>query len=195
VRDGLPMVSKGIRVTSFMHTVLSYDHTRRRKMKTKISMTGIIGILMLVLGTTSLTAQNFSGKFNENFPVFGFNLLGYPKAPTARALVQADNFINVTTENGVRKAVCESSSTNNKGVFTATILLTSDGNRILRLRFSLQSDEFTEQNYLTYLNAVMLQSGKSQETRYRGTESSLGQVLGGFSQFIELIYDTDKLFR
>ncbi|MHB9291757.1 hypothetical protein Holit_00840 [Hollandina sp. SP2] len=64
----------------------------------------------------------------------------------------------------------------------------------MRIQVSVQSDDFTEQNYLTYLNVVNLSNGQSQEVRYNGSQNSLGQVLGAFSQFIDLLYDKSKLF-
>jgi hypothetical protein len=47
---------------------------------------------------------------------------------------------------------------------------------------------------LTYLGVVIFSDGQSKEVEYNGTQKSLGQVLGAFSQFINSFYDKSKLF-
>jgi hypothetical protein len=153
-------------------------------------ITFFIGIMCL--GIFSTHAQNFSSKFDPNFPVFGFDLLGYSSKPTAKALFQSNNFINQSDDEGLR-AVVEKSSTD-RGIFSVQILLSKGKTRVMRIQVSVQSDDFTEQNHLTYLNFVNLSNGQSQEVRYNGSQNSLGRVLGAFSQFIDLLYDKSKLF-
>jgi hypothetical protein len=141
---------------------------------------------MLLFGTFAVNAQTVSNNFNENYQVFG-----YPEKPTAKALFLDNNLITRSIF-GI-KALWENKSTTN-GVFTATMLLTRGSTRYARLAVSVRSDDFTEQNYLTYLGSVFFSNDKSMEYKYDGTQESLRQVVDAFSQFTNLFYDKTKLF-
>jgi hypothetical protein len=148
-------------------------------------------IIMLLFGTFTVNGQTFSNNFNENYQVFGFDSSGHPEKPTAKVLFLDNNLITRSVF-GV-KALWENKSTTN-GVFTATMLLTRGSARYARLTISVRSDDFTEQNYLTYLGSVFFSNSKSMEYKYDGTQESLRQVIDAFSHFTNLFYDKSKLF-
>jgi hypothetical protein len=145
-------------------------------------------ISMLLFGAFTVTAQTFSNNFNENYQVFG---LGYSENPTAKALFLDDN-LSTRSVFGI-KALWENKSTTN-GVFTATMLVTRASKSYARLTVFVRSDDFTEQNYLTYFGSVFFSNGKSMEYAYDGTQESLRQISDAFSHFINLFYDKSKLF-
>jgi hypothetical protein len=145
-------------------------------------------IIMLLFRTFTVNAQTFSNNFNENYPIYGF---GYPENPTAKALFLGNN-LNTRGVFGV-KAILENKSITN-GVFTATFLLTRGSARYARLTVFVRSDDFTEQNYLTYLGAVFFSTGRSRENEYDGTQKSQKQILDAFSHLIDFFYDKSKLF-
>ncbi len=157
----------------------------------------LLGLLSLFL-LLNVEAQSFSGAFNENYPIFGFTMLGYSKAPTAKALVTPENFMSATYEKGSMKTTLEKKKIE-KGKLTVTLLLeiiekTSGKKNRVRMQFSIKSDDMAEQNYLTYLRVIDLNSGTSQVVEYDGySQRSLGQVLGGFSEMIKIFYNIDKL--
>jgi hypothetical protein len=143
-------------------------------------------IIVLVCGIVSAQAQTFSNTFNENYQVFDFDSLGHSENPSAKALFLDDN-LSTRSVFGI-KATWENKATTN-GVFTAAMLLTRGGKRYARLTVSVQSDEVTEQNYLTYLGVVVLSNGKSMGYTYDGTQESLRQIADAFSHFMNLFYD------
>jgi hypothetical protein len=159
-------------------------------MKKKIIFMGMF-IIMLLFGTFTVNAQTFSQNFNENYQVFGFDSSGHPEKPSVKALFLDNNLITHSVF-GV-KAVWENKSTIN-GIFTATMLLTKGSTRYTRLTVFVRSDDFTKQNYLTYLGSVFFSNGKSMEYKYDGTQESLRQVVDAFSLFTNLFYDKSKLF-
>ena len=151
-------------------------------------------IVLIVFSIININAQEFSKNFNADYPLFGFNLLGYPSSPSASAFIDETNLMSVSNENENIQVSIENKSSQ-KGIFSITLLMVVDKQKIAKMQFSMQSDDFSEKNYLTSLKFIDLSSGESLLMEYDGySQRSLGKVLGGFSQLLELFYNTDKLF-
>ncbi len=151
-------------------------------------------VVLIVFSVININAQEFSKNFNVDYPLFGFNLLGYPTSPSASAFVDETNLMSVSNENGNIQVSIENKSSKN-GIFSITLLLVVNKQKIAKMQFSMQSDDFSEQNYLTSLRVIDLSSGQSQLSEYDGySQRSLGEVLGGFSSLMEMFYNMDKLF-
>lgn len=153
----------------------------------------LAGVFFCAVISNSLTAQDFTKPFQPEYPIFGFEYLGYSSIPTAQDLLLPENLLDVTNDNGHGQATFEDLSIDN-GVCSVTLLFEANEKKLIRLQFKMQSDSFAEKNYLTYLKMANLSNGNTQEIYYYGTQESLGEVLGGFSQLVNIFYDKNKLF-
>jgi hypothetical protein len=133
----------------------------------------------------------YSSSFNEDYPVFGVSYVGYPKSLNPRDLLQESNLLALTNDKGAFKAKIENTK-KAKGCLGVTLSLSSDGKKIAELQYYLISNDSNQQNYLTYVKYIV-QDGDTTDSRYTGSEKSLGQVLGFFSGVMKQFYNTDAL--
>jgi uncharacterized protein YxeA len=158
-------------------------------MKNEMMLMGIIGI-MLVYETVTVNAQHFSKNFNMDYPVYGFDLMGYSKSPTVRELTLPDNFIS----DGNRRVTCEEAGFNKDGdEYTIKLLLNNGLTRTARLEVKFKSDTVTGRNFVTALSFRDLSTGRTERISYSDREQRLEQLITRFVEFMDMFYTKDKL--
>lgn len=156
---------------------------------------GLFFCFICILLLSSINAQDFSDKFNKDYPLFGYKIFGFKTAPKVSKFANIDYFNSVTNENGKIETVLEDESIK-KGIKSLTLLISINDTKVCRMLISFQSDEFSEQNYLTYLKYIDFINAQSQEIKYDGyTQESLGEIMGFFSAMMDVFYIKDKLLN
>jgi hypothetical protein len=150
-------------------------------------------VSLLFTGMLTLNAQqlavSFSRTYNPALPLYGFNIIGR-RVPVTRNLTSADCLINTSTQ----KAVVESAVTSN-GIFTAKILLTTNGQNALRWTFSLQSGANGDYNYVTYITVdnLLTKTGMGSYS-WNGSVGKAMELVGMVAGFLDMFYDTPLVY-
>jgi len=137
------------------------------------------------------------GSYPADYEIAYFNLLGYAKAPTVRALF-GPNAVFATTFTGAPATVVLESGTVERNTFTGTLLLSAKSDsgadiRIMRAQFSFEPDRLTEKNYVKHVKIANLMSGEITEKVSYGGELQDGEVFGFFAGFMDYLWDVTKL--
>jgi hypothetical protein len=158
-------------------------------MKTKSAIKGLF-IIILVFGSINLYGQNFSRRFNADYPVYGFDLLGYAKSPTVRDLTLPDNFMNT----GNQRITVEEMSLNKDGdEYTIKLLLTNGINRRARFEIKLKTDDRAGRNYITAVSLYDFNTRRKEHISYSGREERIAQILTRYIELMDMFYNKQKL--
>jgi hypothetical protein len=153
-------------------------------MKNKRFLAGILGVLSVFV-IQAVNADDF-GRFYPDEPVFGFaELKGYSKAPTARDLTLAANFVN---SGDIRVEVRHRDFDYNE--LELQLDLYDGPSRIARLEIKIKTDR--SRNYITHFKYWSSRTGES-ESEYRGTRSSLERNFNRFFSIIGQFYNVNTL--
>jgi hypothetical protein len=153
--------------------------------------TAFIGIL-LVFVSTGVMADIFSRTFNPNYPVYGFNQIGFNKSPIAVALTQQANF---ATGGDIVVLLDKAETDHKNGKFKIELILRRGLARVAKLELVLQSDTVTQLNYITRLDFYDFSTTprRSVEIDWNGREARLDEIIKQFGQVLSRFYNPDAL--
>jgi hypothetical protein len=158
-------------------------------MKNKTFLLSII-FIMLVSGSVSINAQNFSRTFNMDYPVYGIDLMGYTETLTMRDLTLQDNFIG--GEN--RRVTLEEAALNKRGdEYTITLLLHTGLSRTARLKAKFKSDTSTGRNILVHLALYDIPMGEIEQISFSGREIILERLISRYVELLDMFYNRNNL--
>jgi hypothetical protein len=159
-------------------------------MRNKTVKAAFIGI-MLVFVAMGVTADIFSRAFNPDYPIHGFNLIGYQKSPTAGALTQAANFA-IAQDTVV---LLEETKMEKNGKFKIKLILRSGLTRIASLELVIQSDTVTQSNYITRLDFhdFSRTHRRNVEIDWNGRETRLNDIMKQFGELLNRFYNAAAL--
>ena len=151
---------------------------------------GFLVICLCLFFVHSISAQNFSLKYNQEYPIAPdiFSAAGYPKAPLAKELFQNINLEDISKNGHTGKTLLESSTIDEWGAFNAILLYVLDGKNVFRLQMRIQTDDVAKRNYITFFRLVQLDKGQSIESLYDGTVQSHAKNIGLFTQYMKVFY-------
>jgi hypothetical protein len=150
----------------------------------------VVAVIMPVFGISVLNALNFSKTFNINYPIYGFDLLGYTKTPTIRDLTFADNFINT----GNQRVTVEEALLNEDGdEYAIKLLLTNGINRRARLEIKLKTEDRSGHNYITAVSLYDFNTRRTELISYSGREERIAQILTRYIELMDMFYNKGKI--
>jgi hypothetical protein len=159
-------------------------------MQNKIVKAVCIGI-MLIFVVMGVAADVFSRTFNPDYSIYGFNLIGYQKSPTAGALTQAANFA-VTQDTVV---LLGETKMEKNGKFKIKLILRKGLARIASLELVIQSDTVTRLNYITRIDFhdFSRTHRRNVEIDWNGREARLNDIMNQFGELLNRFYNTSTL--
>jgi hypothetical protein len=175
------------RKSSWLNVYLPLEG-KMKNLYVKMAFTGVL----LVLVSTGVTADVFSRTFNPNYPVYGFNQIGFNKSPAANALTQTANFAT----GGDTVVLLDKAETDLKnGKFKIELILRRGLTRVAKLELVLQSDTVTQLNYITRLDFYDFSTTprRSVEIDWNGREARLDDIIRQFGQILSRFYNPNAL--
>ena len=150
--------------------------------------------LAVLLLPVSLVAQQFSSTFNEEYAIFGFSpSYGYQYSSLyPRQLLDEKNFLTPVEDKDTPKATLVKKSIEN-GTLSFVLVMGLKDTKAAKMQVNIQTDEFAEKNYITYIAVANLINGQQQSFEYYGDESSLGECIGALQSLLKLFYNLEKL--
>jgi hypothetical protein len=164
---------------------------RRVKMKNKELMMGIAAFMLLFVAMGGW-ADIFSRTFNADYPVYGFNQIGFRKSPTARALTLEANFAT----GGDAVVLLDKVEVDDKnGKYKIELVLRRGLTRMARLELVIQSDTVTRLNYITRLDFYDFSTRprRNVEIDWNGRESRLDDIIKQFGELLNRFYNVNNL--
>ena len=160
-------------------------------MKNKGLMVGIAAIMLLFV-EMSVEADVFSRTFNADYPVYGFNQIGFQKSPTVRALTLEANF---TTSGDVVVLLNKAEVDGKNGKYKIELVLRRGLTRMAKLELVIQSDTITRLNYITRLDFYDFSTTprRSLEIDWNGRESRLDDIIKQFGELLNRFYNRNNL--
>jgi hypothetical protein len=159
-------------------------------MRNKIVMTAFTSIL-LVLVATGTAADIFSRTFNPDYPIYGFNLIGYQKSPAVAALTQTANF--ATARDTV--VLLDEAKMEKNGKYKIKLILRRRLTHAASLELVIQSDTVTQLNYITRLDFYDFSTTprRSIEIDWNGREARLDDIIKQFGELMNRFYNAATL--
>jgi hypothetical protein len=154
----------------------------------KMVFTGVL----LVFVSMGVMADIFSRTFNPDYPVYGFNLIGFSKSPTANALTQTTNF---ATGGDIVVLLDKAEVDHKNGKFKMELMLRKGLSKMAALELVLQSDTVTKHNYITRLDFYDFSATlrRSVEMDWNGREARLDDIVRQFGRILSRFYNPDAL--
>jgi hypothetical protein len=123
--------------------------------------------------------------------MYGFNLIGYQKSPTAAALTQTENF--ATAQNIV--VLLSETKMEKNGKFKIKLVLRSGLTRIASLDLVIRSDTVTRLNYITRLDFYDFSTAprRSLKIDWNGREARLDDIIKQFGEVLSRFYNATAL--
>ncbi|MDR0598783.1 MAG: hypothetical protein LBG84_01695 [Treponema sp.] len=159
-------------------------------MKNKIGMAVFTGIL-LVFAAGEASGDIFSRTFNPEYPIYGFNRIGYQKSPTAAALTRRENFVTAPDT----AVILEEAVNAKNGKYKIKLVLRRGLTRTAALDMVLQSDTVTGLNYITRLDFhdFTADPQKNVEIDWNDRESRLDDIIKLFGELMIRFYNPAAL--
>jgi hypothetical protein len=162
-------------------------------MKNKVLKTVFIGMLLVMVATGAI-AGIFSTTFNADYPVYGFNQIGYQKSPNATALIQKENF---STGGDIVVLLNKAETDSKNGKFKIELTLRRGLTKVAKLELVLQSDTVTKLNYITRLDYYDFTTtfGGNVTIDWNGREARIDDIIAEFGKLINRFYNSNALTR
>jgi hypothetical protein len=155
-------------------------------------MVGKISAILMFLAAVAVGAGEFSKTFNADYPVYGFDRLGYEKSPTIHDLTLPENFLDT----GNQYVTCEKARLNKDGdEFTITLLLTTGITRATRMEVKFRTEPRSRRNYPTSVSIYNFSTKKNDHISYSGREERLERILARYIELMDIFYNKEKLLR
>jgi len=154
----------------------------------------ILVALAVLLLPLSLAAKQFSSTFNEEYAIFGFSpSYGYRYSSLYPwQLLDETNFLTPIEGKATPKTILVQKSIE-KGTLSFILVMTLKGTKVAKMQVNMQTNEFAEKNYITYVALADLIGGQHQSFQYDGGEESLGECIGSLQSCLKLFYNLEKL--
>jgi hypothetical protein len=146
---------------------------------------------LLVFVTLGAAADVFSRTFNTEYPIYGFNLIGYQKSPTAGALAQTANFAAAQDT----AVLLDYARVEENGKYKIKLTLRKGLTRVASLELVLQSDAVTRLNYITRLDFYDFSTfpRRNVEIDWNGREARLDDIMKQFGGLLNRFYNAAAL--
>jgi hypothetical protein len=151
----------------------------------------VLIVLLLAGAAMSAGADIFSKIFNPDYPVYGFQQLGYSNPVTIEDLTAEVNFVKGEGAAVVRQ---DARVEKNGKTFVIKLLLRRGLTRVAGLEIKLQSDPLTKLNYITRLEHHDFTAffGET-EIDWNGSQARLEEIMRKYGEVFAQFYDTGLL--
>ncbi len=157
-------------------------------LKIKKILIGIIFILNMSV-YAQFSSIEFSPNFKEDYKLYGLDKMGLSSDIKVDALVSPENLLNISNENGEYKVIIEENKVS-EGKKSITLLAIHNNEKTLRLNLIIESEDFSERNYITRIKFINLLNSKRMDLHYNNITES---VLTVFPIAAKSFYDMNKL--